>query len=289
MKDEISQAEWTRSAYQPSLTADMEIEPAIASQVPCSLQPHAIQARMPLMCGRYTLTRPGEVLDETLESLDGFELPGASKTPGPSQTELSEELLSPRYNAAPTQTLPIVRIEAGRPIVRAGRWSLTGSGGRPLINARSETVADKPSFRNAFRQRRCLIPADGFYEWRPDGNRQPFYFHRPGNAGFCFAGLWQDPGSGPVAHDGPEFCIVTANAGPWMAEVHHRRPLILDPSMHARWVDPTCNADEVLKAALDQDPTLERHPVDFNVNRIVNDDTSLLDEVREAPQNLSLF
>ena len=74
-----------------------------------------------------------------------------------------------------------------------------------------------------------------------------------------------------------------------MAEVHHRRPLILERSMHARWIDPTSNADEVLKAALDQDPALERHPVDFKVNRIVNDDASLLDEVREAPQNLSLF
>ena len=237
------------------------------------------------MCGRYTVTRPGEILDETLESLVGFELPGTSEGGTPVQTELAEELLQPRYNVAPTQNLPVVRIERGRAMAIPGRWSLSGSGGRPLINARAETVAEKPSFADAFRHRRCLVPADGFYEWRPDGNRQPFYFHRPGHESFCFAGLWQSSAGAEI----PEFCIVTAAAGPWMAEVHHRRPLILERAAHSLWLDPTADADAVLEAAVQQDPTLERHPVDFRVNRIVHDDASLIEEVREAPQNLSLF
>ena len=234
------------------------------------------------MCGRYTVTRPGEILDETL---DGFELPGVAGPSGPGQQRLPEELLRPRYNAAPTQALPIVRVERGRPTVSSARWSFTGSGGRPLINARSETVAEKPSFESAFRLRRCLVPADGFYEWRPDGNRQPFYFHRPDHRGFCFAGLWQTTTEG----EAPEFCIVTGTAGPWMAEVHHRRPLILDRSMHGVWIDPNSDADEVLEATLRLDPALERHPVDFRVNRVHHDEPTLIDPVREAPQNLSLF
>lgn len=237
------------------------------------------------MCGRYTVTRPGEVLDETLESLDGFELPGVDDPSEPAQQRLAEELLQPRYNAAPTQGLPIVRVEKGRPAVAAASWSLTGSGGRPLINARSETIAEKPSFQEAFRQRRCLVPADGFYEWRPDGNRQPFYFYRPDHRGFCFAGIWQEASSGGA----PEFCIVTATAGPWMAEVHHRRPLILEPSMHGPWIDPRSNADVLLETAVQQDPALERHPVDFKVNRVRYDEAALIEPVREAPQNLSLF
>lgn len=237
------------------------------------------------MCGRYTISRPGDVLDETMESLDGFDLPGVSKPTKPSQAELPGGLLRPRFNAAPTQTLPIVHLQRGHATVGAGRWSFIGSGGRPLINARAETVAEKLSFADAFRNRRCLIPADGFYEWRPKGNRQPFYFRRPEHESFCFAGLWQPAGDG----DAPEFCIVTGVAGPWMAEVHHRRPIILDRSMHRAWVDPGSRAEEVLQAALQHDPTLERHPVDFKVNRIVNDDPTLIEPVREAPQNLSLF
>lgn len=236
------------------------------------------------MCGRYTITNPGDVLDDTLESLDGFEPTRASEPASAVQRPLTEELLQPRFNAAPTQILPMIRVERGRPAVAAGSWSFTGSGRRPLINARSETVAEKPSFKDAFRRRRCLVPADGFYEWRPRGNRQPFFFHRPAGKGFCFAGLWQ-----PSPGDAPEFCIVTGPAGPWMAEVHHRRPLILERSAHQAWLDPGAEPKQLLASVIQHDPSLERHPVDFAVNRIANDEAGLIEPVREAPQNLSLF
>lgn len=255
------------------------------------------------MCGRYVLSKPGDVLDEALESLKGFELAP------------SEQLqLESRFNVAPTQVMPIVVHQGlsqkpaatarGKAVmVSPARWNFrTASNaahrsGRPLINARSETLQDKPSFASSFKARRCLVPADGFYEWRPSGNRQPFFFG-PGNEsaprhGFCFAGLWQET---LEKHRQPvepstdlEYCIVTGKAGPSMAEIHHRRPIIIEPRWYGKWLDPGTSAEELLDLLHASDPPLARHPVSFKVNSVRHDCPELIKQTSEAPVNLSLF
>lgn len=256
------------------------------------------------MCGRYVFNKPGAILDEVLESLDGYEL--ASDQPD----------LEPRFNIAPTQEMPIIHRpnpgagtidESSAPpiTISVARWSFLGSGqrhqrsGRPLINARLETVKEKPSFAASFQSRRCLVPASGFYEWRAHGNRQPFLFQatEPTTAGFCFAGLWQsaspsmpnDNQQTSRARETREYCIITGAAGPSMAEVHHRRPVILAPRHYTKWLDPNAPSEELLNLLRHDDPPLDHHPVSFRVNKVHCDDPSLLDPVREAPTNLSLF
>lgn len=153
--------------------------------------------------------------------------------------------LQPRYNIAPTQTVNTVRTTqaGGRALVRV-RWGLIPPWAKDesiaakMINARGETVAEKPSFRNAFRERRCLIPTDGFYEWRTEGgHKQPYRITLKDGGGFAFAGLWE---RWDRAADGVpvETCtIVTTGANDDLAPIHHRMPVILDPADHEAWLD----------------------------------------------------
>ncbi len=175
------------------------------------------------MCGRYTLTATGQQL------ADLFGLPEAP-------------VLDPRYNVAPTQAVTVVWLgAAGRELVLA-RWGLIPPWandpaiGNRLINARSETAADKPSFREAFRKRRCLIPATGFYEWQALGrSKQPFHFRLADGRPFAFAGLWErwDKGEQPV-----ESCtVLTAAANGVVRPVHERMPVILRSEDHAAWLN----------------------------------------------------
>ncbi len=158
--------------------------------------------------------------------------------------------LDDRYNIAPTQPVAAVRAtDEGRELalVRWGlipSWSKDAKIGYKFINARSETVAEKPSFRSAFKQRRCLIPASGFYEWQKQGtgSKQPYFICPREGELFSFAGLWErwhDPEGEEV-----ETCtILTTTANDLMKPIHDRMPVILDPSSEEQWLDPRASAD----------------------------------------------
>jgi putative SOS response-associated peptidase YedK len=166
--------------------------------------------------------------------------------------------LTPRYNIAPTQSLPIVRLAAdGQREMLLARWGLVPSWakdasiGNRLINARAESIADKPAFRVAYKRRRCLVPADGFFEWRrTGGGKQPFLIQRADREPFAMAGLWErwrhetDP---PV----DSFTIITTGARGVVAGLHDRMPVIVDPLDYLAWLDPA-----VPTSALD--PVLSR-------------------------------
>ena len=149
----------------------------------------------------------------------------------------------PRPYVAPGGPMAIVRLEEGQRRFALVRWGFIPSWtreikpGKPLINARGETVADKPSFRNAFRRRRCLVPADGFYEWRGDipGKKQPFLFRRPDQGLFAFAGLWEHW----AGADGSELetgLIITTSPNRVAAPIHDRMPVIIAPEDHETWL-----------------------------------------------------
>jgi len=233
------------------------------------------------MCGRFSLTTP----TEGLRALFGFdELPN----------------LPPRYNIAPTQDVAGIRLagDDGKPSFTLFRWGLIPSWakdpsiGSRLINARAETIADKPAFRAAFRRRRCLIPADGFYEWekRPDGGKQPWRVTLEGGVPFAFAGLWEDW----LGADGSEVetcTMVTADAAPGIAHIHHRMPVILDPADHALWLRGT--TDEAAALLHPYRGKLASYRVSTRVNSVRNDDATLLEPAAEpektAPAQLDLL
>jgi putative SOS response-associated peptidase YedK len=221
------------------------------------------------MCGRFALFAERDQLAKR------FKLTAPI---GPSQPSLFP--LQPRYNIAPTQTVPAVRPTlAGRALsyLRWGlipSWSTDAKIAYKLINARSETVASKPAFRAAFKKHRCLIPASGFYEWRKigAGSKQP-YFIRPcdGDGLFAFAGLWEtwnDP-QGQVV----ESCtILTTEANELMQPLHDRMPVILDPASEDLWLDPLSPADALraLFVPFDSD-RMESFPVSSWVSNARNE------------------
>jgi putative SOS response-associated peptidase YedK len=195
-----------------------------------------------IVCGRFTLTSSGE------ELAAHFEAAGV-----PDAAPVDE----PRYNIAPSQSVAAVRVaRAGCPAWAQLRWGLIpawasdASIGNRLINARSETAADKPAFRDALRRRRCLIAADGFYEWSGTkrvgaGVRTPYWFRVHGGEPFAIAGLWEtwrDPARLEV-----ESCtLLTSEANSHVRQFHHRMPVILAPWDYTRWLDPTADLESVL-------------------------------------------
>jgi putative SOS response-associated peptidase YedK len=177
------------------------------------------------MCGRYSLTTPVEAVGRLFEVAERPNLP-------------------PRYNIAPSQQAPVVRADAaGGRVLAPMRWGLIPSWakeakiGYRMINARAETVAEKPAFRSAFRHRRCLVPADGFYEWRKLGaTKQPYRISRADGAPFAFAGLWERW----RAPDGAvidSFTIITTVANDLLRPIHDRMPVILDPADFGPWLE----------------------------------------------------
>lgn len=231
------------------------------------------------MCGRYVLSTPFEVVASVLR---------VAAAPG----ELP--LFPARYNIAPSQNVPIVRrASTGRgnelAVVRWGFvpfWSKDGGSGDgppPPINARSETVDTKPMFREAFRHRRCLIPADGFYEWKaaPDGGKgkQP-YLVTSRSGLFAMAGLW-DRWTPREGGDPLETCVIlTTPANPFLASLHDRMPAILPRRDWDAWLDPATDpaAAKALLRPLADDPdsALDVRPVSRRVNSPRNDDASCL-------------
>jgi putative SOS response-associated peptidase YedK len=179
------------------------------------------------MCGRFTLRTPLTVL------IDQFDIDVL-----PDQQEL---LFEPRYNIPPTLDIPIIRLTDDKRRLSMVRWGLLPPWTKelksaPMLNnARAETVAEKPSFRTAFKKRRCLIPVDGFYEWTQVGKaKQPYYFRRPDEQPFAFAGLWDTWKKDELVI---ESCtIITTDANEVMAPVHHRMPVVLGTNDYAEWL-----------------------------------------------------
>lgn len=192
---------------------------------------------------------------------------------------------SPRYNLAPSQQVPtVVQPAAGLRELCGMRWGLIPSWakdptiGSRLINARAETVGEKPAFRAAFRERRCLIPADGFYEWAGAGRRkQPWCIRRSDGAPFAFAGLWER--WSPPAGEPVDTCtILTTTPNALMAPIHHRMPAILDPQAYAPWLDPDLRDPGRLLPLLGPAPSeeLTAYRVSLLVNRPSNDSPACL-------------
>ena len=201
--------------------------------------------------------------------------------------------LRPRYNVAPSQDVAAVRASNGARTLAMLRWGLIPSWakdpaiGHKLINARSETAAEKPSFRSAFRHRRCLIPADGFYEWqRRGGTRQPWLFGLRDGAPMIFAGLWERwtvpeaaALTGSLAERSPsdavETCtILTTAANETVAPVHGRMPVILTPDAWSPWL-----AGEQVPLGPYPADAMTAHPVSTHVNRPANDDPRCVEPV----------
>jgi putative SOS response-associated peptidase YedK len=193
----------------------------------------------------------------------------------------------PRYNIAPTQEVPAVRAAAqgGRELVVL-RWGLVPAWAKDraiasrLINARSESVAEKPAFRRAFAARRCLLPADGFYEWRKEGAaKQPYRITLADGEVFAFAGLWEHWRDGEGGEDLETCTILTTEAHPSIAEIHPhpRMPVILPSDDYAAWLDRDSSRDallEMLGPYAEKPLTAGR--VSLRVNKVANDDPALL-------------
>ncbi|MBW4698561.1 MAG: SOS response-associated peptidase [Aphanocapsa lilacina HA4352-LM1] len=221
------------------------------------------------MCGRFTLAAAPEAVAAA------FELPEAPP-------------LTPRYNIAPSR--PVCAVRTGEGTRREAvflRWGLIPSWsndpaiGNRLINARAETLVEKPSFRAAFKARRCLVVADGFYEWqRQDGTKQPFYLRLQDARPFAFAGLWErwEPGEGPTV----ETCtIITTAANAVLAPIHERMPVILAPDDYERWLDPSLHQAEALLPLLRPYPpeAMHSHPVDIRVGNPIYDNPRCVEPV----------
>lgn len=227
------------------------------------------------MCGRYSIT----TAPEALRNLFRFE---------------EQPNLAPRFNVAPTQSVPAVRRDAeGRRRLSMLRWGLVPhwakdlSIGAKMINARAETLAEKPAFRQAFARRRCLLPADGFYEWRAEKGakapKQPYRIEFEGRAPFAFAGLWERWGSREEGTRIDSVTIVTADANETLQPLHHRMPVILGPESFALWLDPEAER-EALEPLLGPYPDsggaygqIGYYAVSTAINKATNEDPSLLE------------
>lgn len=206
------------------------------------------------MCGRMTMTHPTDAMARLFEAVPSNDLPAV-----------------PRYNICPTQDVGVVTSEGGQRRYRPMRWGFlphwykTPTDGPLLINARSETISEKPAFRAACRERRCLVPASGFYEWTKDeaGNRLPWYIHPSDDGPVVLAGVWQDWARGDAAFT--TLAIVTCAAGREMSKVHHREPVSLAPEDWALWLgEDGKGAARLMQAA--PDDRFEIYRVDPKVN-----------------------
>jgi putative SOS response-associated peptidase YedK len=238
---------------------------------------------MHFMCGRYSITSP-------LESINNL-----------FQTD-SRINLAPRFNVAPTQEVPVIRASAAGGESKSTRalvmlrwglipaWAKEAAIGSRMINARSETVAEKPAFRAAFQQRRCLLAADGFYEWTGGANeaKQPWRITLEGGGLFAFAGLWES-WQGPSG-DAIESCsIITTEAASGIAHIHHRMPVILKPEAFETWL--MAPANDAASLMTPYAGPLGFHAVSKRLNSVANDDASLIEESEPelAPKQLALF
>jgi putative SOS response-associated peptidase YedK len=233
------------------------------------------------MCGRYRLSWRKQIIEEHFDSISG------------------EEDWIPRYNVAPTQPVPVIRQNPKEPVrelslMRWGlipSWAKDSSAAASMINARTETAATKPAFRDALKSRRCLIPADGFYEWKRDGkNKQPYCFEVTEGELFAFAGIW-DRWKDPRGQWVKSCSILTTIPNAVTSAVHDRMPAILDPAAYDLWLDPgmqnMAEASELLKPS---DARLMRcYPVSTRINSVLNDDAECSRPIKVAEIQNQLF
>ena len=222
------------------------------------------------MCGRFGLFVTPEVLEEYF-SLDDL-----------------VAAVEPRYNLTPGRAVAVVRERDGQRRLEPLQWGLIpfwakdATIGRKLVNARLDSLAEKPAYREAWQRRRCLIPASGFYEWSEpkDGRKRP-YFIRPGSEPLlALAGLWERWRT-PAGEKLETCVIVTTDANAQLAPIHDRMPLLIPRDAQALWLDPRSTVDDMLKLSA-RPPALEAHPVGFGVNDPKNDDETLIVPVAEA-------
>jgi putative SOS response-associated peptidase YedK len=232
------------------------------------------------MCGRFASFRQAQDLADRFHVDDVTESAAAAPT---------------SYNLAPTEAVRIILDRGGEETPRrremhAARWGLVPAWaddlriGNRLINARRESLATKPAFRASLARRRCILPADGYYEWQKrDGGKVPFYIHGDDGEPLALAGLyafWRDPGRGD---DDPDrwvlsVTIITTDAEPGLAELHDRRPVVLDPSAVPAWLDPAPAAAEGAVAVLRRPPPpLSFHAVSSRVNTPATDGPGLIE------------
>jgi putative SOS response-associated peptidase YedK len=229
------------------------------------------------MCGRYTLTSPDPARMRARFGLD-------------ESAELAEE---PRYNIAPTDPVLAIRRtdEGGRAAGRLrwglvpGRWAERRSG-PPLINARAETLQSQPAFADSFRHRRCLIPADGFYEWRSDDRgKTPVWVSRPDGDLFAFAGIWAALGARDGSGELTSCAIVTCEPNRLIRPIHDRMPVVLSLEAEGRWLDPDLTGDEQMALlAPAPDGLLGVRDVGDAVNDVRDDGPHLIEPRQPQPQ-----
>lgn len=224
------------------------------------------------MCGRYALYGP--ISRKNRHAIEFLE---------------RELEFAPTYNAAPTRQLPVFRIDARRgrelTLLRWGlvpSWAKDPSGAAPMINARAETVAERPAFRAAFRLRRCLVPMSGFYEWKKNaGGKVPYFVHLLNTEVFAAAGLCEywpaRDGRQPVE----SYAIITTAANDLMRALHDRMPAILSPKDYEAWLDPENDRTDALKKLLEPYPAdeMRAYPVGPRVNNARNDGPEIIEPV----------
>src|SRR5204862_3096907 len=209
------------------------------------------------MCGRYAITTAPEAIRQLFAYLEQPNFP-------------------PRYNVAPTQAVPIVRMAEVKRQLALVRWGVTPSWVKVprafslVINARGESVLDKPTFRNAMKYRRCLFPADGFYEWKREGEqKRPYFVRLKSGAPLAFAGLWES-WMGPNGEEMETAAIVTSDANRTLGAIHHRMPVILSPDAFDFWLD-CAHVDATTAAAViapASESLMEAYEILTAVNRV---------------------
>jgi putative SOS response-associated peptidase YedK len=233
------------------------------------------------MCGRYRLSRRKQLVEQYFAAS-------------------GDEDWNPRHNIAPTQPVPIIRQHPKEPrrdlsLVRWGLislWAKDASGPAQMINARSETAGTKPAFREALASRRCLVPADGFYEWRRTGTtKQPICFEVNDGELFTFAGLW-DRWKDPAGQWIKSCSILTTTPNAVTAAVHDRMPVILDRADYDLWLDPGMKDVDTVSEMLNpyDARAMRSYPVSNRVNHVANDDADCAKPIElEAPPQAQLF
>jgi putative SOS response-associated peptidase YedK len=221
------------------------------------------------MCGRYTISKLEQILKQFKEIL---ELPSS---------------LIPRFNVAPTQAIPVIANNHPNSLDMfhwglIPSWAKDPAIGNRMINARAETLAEKPAFRTALRRRRCLIPADGFYEWRKekDKTKTPMYIRMKSGEPFAFAGLW-DVWHSPDGSVVPSCTIITTGPNELMSPIHDRMPAILPESDYARWICPDEQDAKAMSELLKPFPAAEMvaFPVSRRVNSPKNEGAALIEPI----------
>ncbi|MGA8733641.1 MAG: SOS response-associated peptidase [Terriglobales bacterium] len=233
------------------------------------------------MCGRYRQSRRKQIIEEQFDTADW------------------QDDWSPRYNIAPTQPIPVIRQHPKEPVRELSRmrwglipsWAKDSTGSARMINARSETASTKPAFRDPLKYRRCLIPADGFYEWsRTTASKEPYCFEVGDGGLFAFAGLWErwrDPSGQWVK----SCSILTTTPNAVTSSVHDRMPVILHPDSYDLWLDPGMTDVQVVSEFMKPyDASKMRcYPISSRVNHVANDDEECSRPVEVAEFQKPLF